>query len=101
MPSIHLWVSAKHTSSDTVQGKVDKLNEALKASQRQAKQADSEAQVVMNFEMSLASASMSRVQMRDPRAVWHKMNLPQLAAIAPRWPWEAYFRQRNEDSVDL
>jgi putative endopeptidase len=57
--------------------------------------ADAESQTAMNFETTLANASMSRVQMRDPHAVWHKMTLPQLEALAPAWPWEAYFRQRN------
>ena len=45
--------------------------------------ADAEAQATMNFENTLANASMSRVQMRDPHAVWHKMTIPQLEAIAP------------------
>src|SRR5438128_12464009 len=57
--------------------------------------ADAEAQSVMNFETTLANASMPRAQMRDPHEVWHKMTLPQLEALAPVWPWEAYFRQRN------
>ena len=57
--------------------------------------ADAEAQTVMNFETTLANASMPKVQMRDPHAVWHKMTLPQLEALAPAWPWETYFRQRN------
>jgi putative endopeptidase len=57
--------------------------------------ADAEAQDAMNFETTLANASMSRVQIRDPHAVWHKMTIPQLEALAPAWPWEAYFRQRN------
>jgi len=57
--------------------------------------AEAEAQDAMNFETTLANASMSRVQMRDPHAVWHKMTIPQLEALAPAWPWEAYFRQRN------
>jgi len=57
--------------------------------------AEAEAQSVMNFETALANASMPRAQMRDPHAVWHKMTLPQLEALAPAWPWEAYFRQRN------
>jgi putative endopeptidase len=57
--------------------------------------ADAEAQSVVNFETTLANASMPRAQMRDPHEVWHKMTLPQLEALAPVWPWEAYFRQRN------
>jgi putative endopeptidase len=57
--------------------------------------ANSEAKTVMDLETTLAKASMSRVEMRDPHAVWHKMTLPQLKELAPRWGWEAYFRQRN------
>jgi putative endopeptidase len=57
--------------------------------------ADAESRTIMSFETTLANASMSRVQMRDPHAVWHKMTIPQLEALVPAWPWEAYFRQRN------
>ena len=56
---------------------------------------DAEAQAAMNFETTLANASMPRAQMRDPHAVWHKMTLPQLEGLAPAFPWEAYFRERN------
>ena len=57
--------------------------------------ANADAKTVMELETALAKASMSRVQMRDPHAVWHKMTLPQLKELAPGWAWEAYFRQRN------
>src|ERR1700722_1684626 len=57
--------------------------------------ADSEAQTAMNFETTLAMASMPRAQMRDPHAVWHKMTLPQLQGLAPSFPWEGYFSERN------
>ena len=57
--------------------------------------ADAEAQTAMNFETTLAIASMPRAQMRDPHAVWHKMTLPQLEGLAPSFPWEGYFRERN------
>jgi len=57
--------------------------------------AKAEAKAVMDLETALAKASMSRVEMRDPHAVWHKMTLPQLKELAPGWAWEAYFRQRN------
>jgi putative endopeptidase len=57
--------------------------------------AGAEAKTVLELETALALRSMSRVQMRDPHAVWHKMTLPQLKELAPDWAWEAYFRQRN------
>jgi len=49
--------------------------------------AGAEAQTAMNFETTLANASMPRAQMRDPHAVWHKMTLPQLEGLAPAFPW--------------
>lgn len=61
--------------------------------------ANAAAQAAMNFETTLANASLSRAQMRDPHAVWHKMTLPELEALAPAWPWEAYFRQRNTPQI--
>jgi putative endopeptidase len=57
--------------------------------------AAAQAKTVMALETALANASMSRVEMRDPHAVWHKMTLPQLQELAPGWNWEAYFRRRN------
>jgi len=57
--------------------------------------AAAQAKAVMALETALANASMSRVEMRDPHAVWHKMTLPQLKELAPGWNWEAYFRRRN------
>ena len=57
--------------------------------------ANAESKTVLELETALANRSMSRVEMRDPHAVWHKMTLPQLKELAPGWAWEAYFRQRN------
>jgi len=62
-------------------------------------QAENDAQTVMKLETALANASMSRAQMRDPHAVWHKMTLPQLRELAPGWAWEAYFRERNTPEI--
>ncbi|HSC44659.1 MAG TPA: M13 family metallopeptidase, partial [Candidatus Acidoferrum sp.] len=62
-------------------------------------QAENDAQTVMKLETALANASMSRAQMRDPHAVWHKMTLPQLKELAPGWAWEAYFRERNTPEI--
>ena len=62
--------------------------------------AQAEAQTVMTLETALANASMSRAQMRDPHAVWHKMTLPQLKALAPGWAWEAFFRERNTPAIN-
>ncbi|MGH9407528.1 MAG: M13 family metallopeptidase [Terriglobia bacterium] len=55
--------------------------------------AASEAQTVMNVETRLAKASKTPVELRDPKAVYNKMSLAQLKALAPDISWESYFGQ--------
>jgi len=52
-------------------------------------QAGSEA--VMKLETTLAQASLTLVQLRDPLASYHKLNLSEAAAIYPGLNWRAYF----------
>lgn len=52
-----------------------------------------EAQTVVDFETGLAKASMTRVQLRDPHARWHKMSIAKLRELTPGWSWEGYFRE--------
>lgn len=54
--------------------------------------AERDAGRVMSLEMELANASMERVAMRDPNAVYHKTTLSQLHALAPSIDWPNYFR---------
>ena len=52
-----------------------------------------EAAIVMSIETGLAKASMSRVEQRDPHAIYHVMNLAQLDRSTPNFSWSEYFRQ--------
>ena len=54
--------------------------------------ANAAATQVMALETSLAQASMTRVDRRDPAKTDHPMSVEQLAAIAPRIGWPRYFR---------
>jgi len=56
-----------------------------------ADEARAAAQRIMTLETALAGASMSRVQQRDPNAVYHKMNVTELGAISPGIAWGDYF----------
>jgi len=51
-----------------------------------------EAATVMEIETALANASLNRVQMRDPYAVYHKMTVAEANTDAPNIGWEAYFK---------
>jgi putative endopeptidase len=49
------------------------------------------ADTVMRMETELARASMTRVERRDPYKLKHKMQLPELNALAPKFNWKVYY----------
>ena len=49
------------------------------------------AATVMRMETSLAKASLTRVERRDPYKQKHKMTVPDLYKIAPDFDWKAFF----------
>jgi putative endopeptidase len=53
--------------------------------------AKNNAATVMRIETSLANASLTRVERRDPYKQKHKMSVPDLYKIAPDFDWNAYF----------
>ena len=53
--------------------------------------AQRDAQQVMTFETVLAESSMTLVAQRDPNAVYHKMTVRDLQALAPALDWPAFF----------
>lgn len=45
---------------------------------------------VMRIETALATVSQTRVERRDPKAVYDKIDLPGVEAAAPHFPWKRY-----------
>ncbi|HEU4588432.1 MAG TPA: M13 family metallopeptidase [Gemmatimonadales bacterium] len=54
--------------------------------------AASGAKAVLDLETTLARASMTRVQQRDPNAIYHLTKASDLPSLAPTVGWPAYFR---------
>ena len=52
-----------------------------------------DAAAILAFETSLANASMTRVAMRDPNALYHKMTVAELEKLAPGFGWPRYFSE--------
>jgi len=50
------------------------------------------ARTVVEMETELARASMTAVERRDPDATYNKMTVAELEALAPGFPWRAYFQ---------
>src|SRR5712692_5819813 len=54
--------------------------------------ATAEAGTIMGIETSLAKASMTNVERRDPEKIYHKMSVGDAQALTPHLSWDAYFR---------
>ncbi|MGH8397747.1 MAG: M13 family metallopeptidase [Gammaproteobacteria bacterium] len=46
--------------------------------------------IVMDIETSLATASMSRIKRRDPKATYHVMTLVKADKLTPNFSWQTY-----------
>jgi putative endopeptidase len=62
--------------------------------------AQADARTVLTIETALATASMTRVELRDPNATYHKMTIAELEAIAPAFGWGDYLRATGPISID-
>jgi endothelin-converting enzyme/putative endopeptidase len=56
-----------------------------------AASAPKKVEAVLALETELAKASMDRVTRRDPKAVYHRMDLKGLSELAPQFPWKKFF----------
>ena len=64
-----------------------------------SEKASSEARTVMALETSLAKASRTRVELRDPDKNYNKMTLAQLKTLTPDWSWENYMQAVGAPAV--
>jgi putative endopeptidase len=54
-----------------------------------------DAKKIMAFETSLAKASRTRVELRDPQRNYNKMSPANLQKLTPDWNWSDYFKAIN------
>ena len=59
------------------------------------------AATVMRMETSLAKASLTRVERRDPYKQKHKMTVPELYKIAPDFDWNAFFKASGVPKFEI
>ena len=61
--------------------------------------AAAEAITVLNLETSLAKASMSNVDLRDPIKTYHKMKLAEVESLTPDLSWDSYLKTAGHATV--
>jgi len=59
------------------------------------------ARTSLTIETALATASMTRVELRDPNATYHRMTLAELEGLAPAFAWSEYFRTAGPITVSV
>ncbi len=78
---------------------VDHVSRAFQLVGESEAEAKAHAATVLAFETKLASASMTRVAMRDPNAVYHKLSLAEFQAMTPHIDWTRYLEQVGAHDV--
>ena len=53
--------------------------------------ASAEARTVMEIETALAKGSMTRVERRDPKKLYHRVSVRELKKWSPKFGWDEYF----------
>src|SRR6266480_3458145 len=64
-----------------------------------APQATADARNVVTIETGLAKPAMTRVQMRDPNATYHRMTSAELAQLAPGFNWTSLFAGEGRGDI--
>jgi putative endopeptidase len=62
-------------------------------------QATADAQKVISIETALAKPAMTRVQMRDPNATYHRMTSAEVAQLAPGFNWPSFFAAEGRSDI--
>jgi putative endopeptidase len=69
-----------------------------------AEKAADDAKKIMTLETSLAQASRTRVELRDPQKNYNKMTPDEFQKITPDWKWADYFKEiglTNPNDIDV
>jgi len=61
--------------------------------------AANQARTVMRLETELARASMTRVERRDPKSLYHRMTVGELEKLSPNFRWKVYFKSLDLDRI--
>jgi putative endopeptidase len=57
-----------------------------------ADKAAAAAKTIMALETKMAEVSLTRVELRDPEKLYHRMTMVQMKDVAPGFDWPAYFK---------
>ncbi len=90
LPDRDYYLKTDAKSIETRAKYLDYITRLLTLSGESATAAAADAATILRIETTLATASLTRVERRDPYKQYHKMTVAQLAAINPAISWPQY-----------
>jgi putative endopeptidase len=100
LPDRDYYLRTDSASTVTRRRYLDHIAKTLTLLGDPADRATASADAILGLETSLAQASMTNVQRRDPTTTYHKMTVDSLARICPTFDWKAYLGARGIASID-
>jgi putative endopeptidase len=99
LPDRDYYLKTDAKAAETRQRYLEHVGKMLALLGEPAQQAKAEAQTVLAMETALAEASLSRVDRRDPKKLFHPVDLAKLQALTPAFPWKQYFAEREMSRI--
>ncbi len=99
LPDRDYYVKTDAKSEETRQKYLAYIAQILTLAGVSPAQAKQDAATILRIETTLAKASLTRVERRDPYKLYHKMKVSDLAAINPAVPWPAYLAAQGVPNI--
>jgi len=100
LPDRDYYLKPDQKSSELRQQYVAPVQKTFELLGEPSAQAAADAKVMMDFETSLAKASLDIVARRDPANLNHKLSFQELQALTPAFSWDRYLAHVNAPQTD-
>ena len=99
LPDRDYYLNTDKRYADIRANYTDHVSRTFQLLGENAADAARDAQRVLALETALAKPAMTRVQMRDPNANYHKMTAAELAQLAPGFDWPNFFTGEGRSDI--
>ena len=99
LPDRDYYLKQDSKSIETRGKYVSYIKQLMELSGEPPAMAASDGAAVLKIETALATASLSRVDQRDPYKTFHKMSVTQLGGLTPAIDWTDYFKVQGGPGV--
>ena len=99
LPDRDYYTKADEKSATIRKDLAAHVEKQLAAAGTQPAQAAADAKAVLALETSLAESYWTRTELRDPKRIYNRLDLPGLEKASPRFPWKGYLAALGADGL--